>query len=243
MKAPTIAAQKTAAAAPPTQRRGVRRCTGTPYCRAAALPPPHSTVVQDAVDFSPLSRMKRAAAAAAGEDDAAAYAAEINAAAAAAAAETQQEAYNREFERAALFDVLMRETPRPDDEATGLLKYAPERHATQEGRLVTCAAGIWRRALCRVLCLYPASRKAPVQRSWTCTAAVSATGALPPSLQPWKQTGLWFVCASAHATSMPLASTPSSKLSPKMKHWSLWMPVRTRWAARPRNTSRRWSGV
>ena len=100
---------------------------------AVAIPARHITV-QDAVDFSPLSRMKRAVAVAVADDDAAAYAAEINAAAAAAAAaaavETQQETYNREFERAALFDVLMRETPRPDDEATGLLKCATERHAT-----------------------------------------------------------------------------------------------------------------
>ena len=42
---------------------------------------------------------------------------------AAAAAAAQQEAYNKEFERSALMDVLMRDTPRPDDEATGLLKY------------------------------------------------------------------------------------------------------------------------
>ena len=39
------------------------------------------------------------------------------------AAAAQQEAYNKEFERSALMDVLMRDTPRPDDEATGLLKY------------------------------------------------------------------------------------------------------------------------
>jgi hypothetical protein len=39
-----------------------------------------------------------------------------------AASAVQQEAYNKEFERAALFDVLMRETPRPDGESTGLLK-------------------------------------------------------------------------------------------------------------------------
>jgi hypothetical protein len=59
----------------------------------------------------------KVSAAAANED-----AVEAEAAAASAAAESQQEAYNKEFERAALFDVLMRETPRPDDESTGLLK-------------------------------------------------------------------------------------------------------------------------
>jgi hypothetical protein len=53
---------------------------------------------------------------------------------AATLAASHQEAYNKEFERAALFDVLMRETPRPDDEATGLLKYTPPGSSAQTTR-------------------------------------------------------------------------------------------------------------
>jgi hypothetical protein len=73
---------------------------------------------QDGIDFSPLSQLKQPVAASCCDDDTALSVSEINTAAAA----LQQEAYNKEFERAALFEVLMRETPRPDDEATGLFK-------------------------------------------------------------------------------------------------------------------------
>jgi hypothetical protein len=85
--------------------------------------------LQDSVDYSRLPKPAPSAA-----EDHPAIVPEIDAAAAALAA-SRQEAYNKEFERAALFDVLMRDTPRPDDEETGVLKCAaaarrPRLHAT-----------------------------------------------------------------------------------------------------------------
>ena len=85
--------------------------------------------MQDGVDYSRLPKPAPPAA-----DNHPACVPEIDAAAATLAA-SHQEAYNKEFERAALFDVLMRETPRPDDEATGLLKYAPRQQRTNSPRL------------------------------------------------------------------------------------------------------------
>jgi hypothetical protein len=85
--------------------------------------------LQDSVDYSRLPKPAPSAA-----EDHPAIVPEIDAAAATLAA-SHQEAYNKEFERAALFDVLMRETPRPDDEETGVLKCTaaarrPRLHAT-----------------------------------------------------------------------------------------------------------------
>ena len=70
--------------------------------------PLDNTSTQDGVDFLQLPKLKTPAAA---DDDSGQ-----------ASADALQESYNREFEQAALLDVLMRETPRPDDEATGMMK-------------------------------------------------------------------------------------------------------------------------
>ena len=94
------------------------------------LPPSNAvtcnSLLQDALDFSRLplqlqqhSNVADPQAADSSSSSSATAAAAIDAT---ALAGTQQETYNKEFERSALLDVLMRETPRPDDEATGLLK-------------------------------------------------------------------------------------------------------------------------
>jgi hypothetical protein len=80
------------------------------------------SAAQDGVDFTRLPHLKQHAAMDDNVERANDAARVADTGAAAADADAQQEAYNKEFERAALLDVLMRETPRPDDDATGIFK-------------------------------------------------------------------------------------------------------------------------